>query len=237
MNCKNCSHPISGKYCSNCGQIADTQRYNFKTLSKDLRKTFLRLDSDFIRTIKQLFVNPGMSLHNYLQGKRVDFIPPFSFVILIAGLNIIVHDSFDIAWLQDMDGSQEQKLQNNFIANNFTKFQLLILPIYAFFSLILFGKNRYNFYEYLIVHCYLVGQRLFLNLFFIPLAVLATNTEWSRPLVVINVAIGQSLIILTFSLLFKEKNAFLNIFKGLLLCLLSLATLGFILYFAEKALL
>ena len=42
--CKNCSTPVSGKYCSNCGQSTATARINFHYIIHEIQHSIFHVD-------------------------------------------------------------------------------------------------------------------------------------------------------------------------------------------------
>jgi len=81
--CTNCEHPVSGSYCSNCGQsVKDFYRPFYSVISDSLGDA-LSLDNKFIHTIIPLFVRPGYLTKEFMRGKRAKYTPPFRLYLFL----------------------------------------------------------------------------------------------------------------------------------------------------------
>ncbi len=81
--CANCEHPVSGGYCSNCGQsVKDFHRPFFSVLSDSLGDA-LSVDSKFLHTLVPLFVRPGYLTKEFMKGKRARYTPPFRLYLFL----------------------------------------------------------------------------------------------------------------------------------------------------------
>ena len=80
--CRNCGTVVEGRYCSECGQLAQTFHRPFWALAGEALGDFLSLDGRVMRTIPNLMFKPGRVTREYLQGKRQRFVPPFRLYLL-----------------------------------------------------------------------------------------------------------------------------------------------------------
>jgi len=71
-NCLNCGAELlpKQKFCSNCGQKADTSRITFKSLFYDFLQVFAHADKGIYNLAKGLLLNPGKTAVEYVEGKR-----------------------------------------------------------------------------------------------------------------------------------------------------------------------
>ncbi len=91
IECLNCGNVSVGDFCNICGQAADTERFAFASLLRELYNTIRRVDiTATFATCVQLFRRPGEFLDDYLAGKRVGYINPvkFFFYSIIADILI-----------------------------------------------------------------------------------------------------------------------------------------------------
>lgn len=56
--CKNCGKEVDGKYCSECGQSAKTDRLTWKSVLESLVHGIFHMDNTFMRTTWVLIRNP-----------------------------------------------------------------------------------------------------------------------------------------------------------------------------------
>ena len=82
--CKNCSHSLNGRYCSQCGQDSHAHARAFSHVISEVTETFLHLDSTIWKTLHGLVVSPGLVAAEYLQGKRVRYTPPFRLYVVLS---------------------------------------------------------------------------------------------------------------------------------------------------------
>ncbi len=81
--CANCEHPVSGSYCSNCGQsVKDFHRPFFSVVSESLGDA-LSLDNKFFHTLLPLFARPGYLTKEFMRGRRARYTPPFRLYLFL----------------------------------------------------------------------------------------------------------------------------------------------------------
>ena len=101
--CKNCCQQFEGSFCNNCGQSADTQKLDFKFLIRNLQKLFLKyFQKGVLYTSTQLFIRPGHTIREYIEGKRVKHIEPMSMLIMTATLYGVLYHYFQINLFADI---------------------------------------------------------------------------------------------------------------------------------------
>lgn len=213
LTCKNCNTVYTGKFCNMCGQTADTNPINLHFLLKELKATYIKYDDGFFYTLKQLFTRPGKFIREYLEGKRINRTKPISFVIIAAGIYSFLYLYLDIqpAPIADADKSEiDSEKLNHWIINNFAIAELLLMPLFAIASTISFYKSKYNFFEHVILNCYVFGQRIFLNLLSFPFLIIYNKTPELAN--VTNVTLAANVIILfwTFSNFFSGQSKFIT---------------------------
>ena len=159
--CKNCHHPVQDNYCSHCGQKTSTARFSFGQLFHELIHGVFHVDHGILFTAKELLVRPGTTVKNYLAGERVRYFNPFTFCVIIGGLNAYflqkVHWQglfIDLDLLNKQDVNQvvwEGSLKY------FTYRLLLSIPVLSVVTY-LFYYRRYLFIEHLIANTYLRAE-------------------------------------------------------------------------------
>jgi hypothetical protein len=84
--CKNCQHEVSLKFCPNCGQSADTPRITGKLMWREILRVYLILDKGLIFTVKSMLLHPGLTPLSYIEGKRIRFMKPLTFIAIGSAL-------------------------------------------------------------------------------------------------------------------------------------------------------
>jgi hypothetical protein len=227
ITCKNCGHQFSGKFCSNCSQPSDTGKINSKYIIKELQKTFIRFDSGFFYTTKKLFQNPGKALLEYIKGERIDHLRPFSYLIIITGVYILLLSNFHLAIVNAGLGAYNQSTTDTFIRSHFAQIQIVLIVFYALISVGLFHYRHFNFYEFIVIHTYLAGQRILINICLMPLHAWHKTASYTSYLDGLTFLISNGLMIWAYVVLFAQKNTVLVIAKTILLQLILLVLLIF----------
>lgn len=84
LNCTNCHEPITGDYCSSCGQ----KRFSPDNLSlsrfiRDFAKELFSFDNRLLRSLRPLLFQPGVLTRDYIDGKQKQFIRPVSLFVFV----------------------------------------------------------------------------------------------------------------------------------------------------------
>lgn len=89
--CLNCGTPLTGPYCSECGQKAHVHR-SVRAFFQDFLAGLFNFEGKFWRTLPMLVWRPGEMTRRYIAGERARFISPvalylFTVFLMFAVLN------------------------------------------------------------------------------------------------------------------------------------------------------
>ena len=84
--CPNCTIPLSGRFCSHCGQRAVDLRPTLHELLHEASHEFLHFDGKIIRTLGLLLFRPGQLTQEFIEGKRARSITPLRLYLLASVL-------------------------------------------------------------------------------------------------------------------------------------------------------
>ena len=149
--CANCGAPLTGAFCSVCGQKADTQRLSLQTLAGNLLRAIYDMDSKVWRTILDLTKNPGQVALDYIHGGRVRYVNPVKYFITVYAISIalsVVTGELDqsIQYSQQQGGygelNEEQKALvqegladvNEMLTKRMDLVAFLMVPLIAVFT-------------------------------------------------------------------------------------------------------
>jgi hypothetical protein len=76
-NCLNCGTPLTGPYCSACGQKAHIHR-SLRAFAGDFVAGVMNFEGKFWRTLPMLAWRPGELTRRYIAGERATFISPIA---------------------------------------------------------------------------------------------------------------------------------------------------------------
>lgn len=249
-NCLNCGKKLTDKFCSGCGQKADTHRISLKNfMFHDVLHGTFHIEKGMLFTAKQSLIRPGKAALDYIEGKRKRYYNVFLLILVTIGLILFFrHLLNELFILQGVEPDPEKPYINEasrkmdeIFSQKSKIIVFLFVPFSALNSCILFRRKKLNLTEHTIVAgMILLGMLLISligNLFFfleliIPFSILFSEImSW----------IVTSLIIL--HVLYGYVNAFGNdytklgmsfrilLFYGLLffeIIILFLIVLGFI---------
>ena len=88
--CENCGAPMTGPFCTQCGQAAVDYRRSFRHIIVDVLDSFLSWDSKFFATIGWLIVRPWHLTNQFLAGRRVRYVHPLRVYLLASILFFFV---------------------------------------------------------------------------------------------------------------------------------------------------
>ncbi|WP_243317011.1 DUF3667 domain-containing protein [Geothrix paludis] len=80
--CLNCEAELLGVFCHRCGQKAQNRRLPLKALLHDVMHDLWHLDHKVLESLWLLVRRPGFLAQEYLQGRRVRYMPPFRLYVL-----------------------------------------------------------------------------------------------------------------------------------------------------------
>jgi len=89
--CANCGATVtSGAYCSACGQRIEHRALSMTGFIGEAAEVLTHADSRLWRTIMPLLFRPGFLTQQFLQGRRVSYLPPFRLYIVLSVLFFLV---------------------------------------------------------------------------------------------------------------------------------------------------
>lgn len=88
--CLNCGTRLHGQYCGHCGQRSRSRLISLWELITDAFGDLFELDSRLWRTLIPMLTRPGQLTHDYLQGRRARFMPPFRMYLVMSLLFFVV---------------------------------------------------------------------------------------------------------------------------------------------------
>lgn len=186
QNCKNCTTPLKGKYCYNCGQTADTHKLNFHYMWHDIQHGLLHFDKGIFFSTKELFTRPGNTVREFLNGKRVKHFKPLSMVIVLATIYAFLLHVLHIDMAADISirnsnpdpGTLKALSISEWIGSHYAITRLLFIPVLALATFICFCRQKYNFVEFLVLSAFITAQGLVFLIVTMPLYYYFRDFSW-----------------------------------------------------------
>lgn len=168
LNCRNCDNKLTEKYCATCGQAAELKRIDGHYIIHEIEH-ILHFEKGILYTIKELLIRPGKSVRRFISDDRNRLVKPIIFIVITSLVYTLINHFFHIEEgyvkidevKQSTTGIIIKWVQDHYGYSN------IIMGIFiAFWAKIFFRKYNYNFFEILILLCFIMGMgMLFLSVF------------------------------------------------------------------------
>ncbi|WP_428658016.1 DUF3667 domain-containing protein [Runella sp.] len=169
--CKNCKNSLEAKddFCPKCGQSAHTHRIDMHHIWHDVVHAFVHADKGVIHLTKELALQPGIVVKEYVEGKRKKYYNPFSYLVLTVAISAFLTHYFHLMEYNPQKVNPVTELTSKY----FNLILFVAAPVSALYSWLLFRRRGYNFAENLVLQAFLGGFRVvFFILIFTPLVIL-----------------------------------------------------------------
>lgn len=165
--CKNCAELIEANFCANCGQ-KKYKRINRKYILDEIQYTVLHTNKGLFYTLKNLLRNPGKTAREYIEGNRIHHYKPILLVFVIIGISTFI--SYNLLHYDTiaMDGMSKSEVGSAALTSDWMKtymatvktytsfFMLALVPVFAFITKIAFRKWGQNYYEHVVMNCFIL---------------------------------------------------------------------------------
>lgn len=84
VHCANCSAPMQGEFCHECGQSIHTVLRPMHHMVEDTLDMVLHVDGRVIHTLPPLFMRPGFLTLEYFSGRRQRYVAPFRLMFVLS---------------------------------------------------------------------------------------------------------------------------------------------------------
>lgn len=183
MVCKNCGNSFTGNFCNACGQSAAVKRFAFSYFVKETFFSSLDIEKGFFQTIKVLFKSPGKAIRQYVEGRRLSLYVPGKFLLLIGTVATFISIHFNLFLSDELDPLSARLPVSHlgdfllFAQQYTTLINVVAIPVFAFFSWLIFLQKGFNYTENLILNIYITAQQLVMLIFIFPAVFLFPATK------------------------------------------------------------
>jgi len=140
------------------------RRLTLKTIKQDVLE-ILNLEKGLFFTLVRLFKDPKETVETYLFKDRSKLFNPFRFVFFAVAIYsffiLKIFDGLDFSkFIEFQDNPEYNEVMKNYTEKIFNLYNistLLSIPCLAFFSFLLFGREKYNYAEHLAINSYVFG--------------------------------------------------------------------------------
>ena len=82
--CANCGATVVGHYCSNCGQRFEHEIHSVWHFTREATEDLTHADSRLWGTLYALLFKPGFLTREFLDGRRVRYLPPLRLYLVLS---------------------------------------------------------------------------------------------------------------------------------------------------------
>ena len=166
--CQDCSISFTGDYCANCGRQRVLNRIDGKFIISEIGRV-VNLDKGVFYTIRELLLRPGISIQQFIKEDRNRLVKPIVFLIVCSLVYSIFQKvlQFEDGYIGFTDEKESTTLLIfSWISENYGYANVLMAVFIAFWLKLFFRKYGYNFFEILILLCFMMGMgMLFFSVF------------------------------------------------------------------------
>lgn len=158
--CKNCNKKTANNFCSHCGTAVNLKRIDRTYIINEFA-SLLYFERGLLYTFKELLLHPGESVKAYLTEDRNKLTKPVVYIIVTSIIYSILNQflNFDKEYIDYNlpEGSTAFRffewMQVNYGYSN------IILGLFiAFWTMLLYRKHKYNYFEITSLLFYIMGQ-------------------------------------------------------------------------------
>ncbi len=197
MICKNCNSQVNQNFCPNCGQPVQVKRIDRQYITHEIEEV-LHFERGILYTLKALLTSPGQNIKFFINENRHRLVKPIVFIILTSFIySIVIHFlrvEDDYINFDDVNAPVITHIFN-WIREHYGYANIVIGVFIALWLKLFFRKYDFNFFEILILLCFVMGMgMLILSVFAILQALTQVNLIQAGGVVVMiycTWAIGQ----------------------------------------------
>lgn len=175
-HCKNCGKELHDLFCCHCGQKAHMQRITISYIWQEIFHFFSHMEKGFLYTSLKMVVAPGITVKNFIEGKRRNYQPPVSYfliwttiyILLLYGVEKIFGENMVINYKEYFGPAAVTK----FAISNLSIVLTIVIPFNALYLFLLVTKGSYNYFESIVATIYALGTIILLQFAFVMAALL-----------------------------------------------------------------
>ncbi|MGH2665964.1 DUF3667 domain-containing protein [Flavobacterium sp.] len=155
---------MSEKICSYCGKSEKPKRINSSYIVQEIEHV-LHFERGILYTIRELLTRPGQNIRDFISENRSRLVKPILFIIVTSLIYTLINHFFHIEGgyvkIEDTKESTGMVI-NNWIQHHYGYANIIMGVFIAFWLKLFFRKYDYNFFEILIVLCFVMGMEMLL---------------------------------------------------------------------------
>ncbi|MFC0877605.1 DUF3667 domain-containing protein [Saccharicrinis sp. FJH2] len=222
--CRQCNSELYGNYCSSCGQPRELKRINGHYVLSEIGSV-LSFEKGILYSIKELMLRPGINIRKFITEDRNRLVKPVVFIIATSLIYTIFQQllHFEDGYINySFGGETAVSTIFEWVSTHYGYSNILMAVFIALWIRLFFRKYKYNFFEILILLCFIMGVGMLIFTVFGIMDSIFTFKIRDKGYVIgflyITWGIGQ----------FFDKKKIMNYVKGLFSYLLGMITFSIV---------
>lgn len=163
--CKNCGAVVTAKFCGQCGAKYSKKEISMESLFSVIVEVVTNWEQKMVRTLKCLFLNPGIVARAFIEEDRRRYFHPVKFIMFWGGVNLFVSNYWKVGLGDiDQDTTENGKLVLVWLANYGTFFYIAVIPLLALSPYLFYRKTEPRFVHHAVILCYITGMNLLISI-------------------------------------------------------------------------
>jgi Protein of unknown function (DUF3667) len=157
--CTNCSAELISKFCPECGQSIALKRIDKHYIMHEIEH-LLHFERGILYTVKELCIRPGLTIRKYISENRSRLVKPIVFIIITSVIYTLINHYFHIEEQYVSHNGFEKSAVGkilNWVQNNYGYANIITGIFISLWLKVFFKKYPYNFFELLIMLCFIQG--------------------------------------------------------------------------------
>lgn len=153
---------MSEEFCSKCKQNEKPKRIDGQYILHEIEHV-LHFERGILYTIRELLIRPGQNIKNFINENRSRLVKPVIFIIVTSLIYTLISHFFHIeeAYIKyDNASKTEVNVINDWIQSHYGYANIIMGVFIAFWLKVFFKKYDYNFFEILILLCFVLGMEM-----------------------------------------------------------------------------
>jgi hypothetical protein len=222
--CKKCEAELTDNFCSKCGNPKILSKIDGKYIISEIISV-INFDKGIFYTIKELLTKPVENVQKFIHSDRKRLVKPIIFLIICSLIYTITQQilRFEDGYV-NAGGFGDSALTSitEWIQKNYGYANILMSIFIAFWIKIFFKKYKYNFFEIIILLCFVMGIAM---LIYTTFGIIESITK----IRILNFAGIIGIIYTSWAIgQFFDKNKKMNYLKGLIAYLLGMVSFYFL---------
>jgi len=213
---------MNEEFCSNCNQSIKPKRIDGRYIIHEIEHV-LHFERGILYTIRELLIRPGDNIRNFISENRSRLVKPVIFIIITSLIYTFINHFFHIeqSYIKIEDGKTLQlNAINSWVQSHYGYSNIIMGAFISFWLKIFFRKYDYNFFEILILLCFILGMEM---LIFSVFAIFEGLTKYHL------MQIAAVIVFIYFSWAvgqFFDKTTVASYFKAFISYILGMLTFG-----------